>query len=459
MGKSRLAAPSWYAHSRTGVSARRQRHADLEDDVDLLALPAGQLRDPTSAERRAGGEPAEKCRDDGAGGSRGVADVEGEQAGPAHLIDQTRQPRAGIGQQEQPSHDRVSVNEPRDKLMAMNPAADVSPILATAFAFWGSKVLLTAVEFGVFTRLGSQRMTGAALGAELGLHPRGVSDFFDALVAMGFLERDGNGPSASYFNTPSGLLFLDRNSPRYVGGILEMLNARLFKYWHDLPEALRTGLPQNEVKHGQKGIFEALYAELPKLEQFMGAMTGLSRINFEAFAEKFDFSPYRTLCDIGGATGLLSIEVARRHPHMTCTSFDLPPVGPIAQKAIAAAGLESRVKTAAGDFFKDPLPRADLITMGMILHDWNLEKKMHLIRAAYDALPANGALVAIEAIIDDERRKNTFGLLMSLNMLIEFGDAIDYSAADFQGWCREVGFTRFDVIHLAGPSSAVIAYK
>ncbi len=336
---------------------------------------------------------------------------------------------------------------------------DPGPILQTAFAFWSSKVLLTAVEFGVFTKLGDRRITGAELGAELGMHARGISDFFDALVAMQFLGRDGDGQSAKYHNTPAGALYLDSNSPRYVGGILVMLNARLFKFWNDLPEALRTGKPQNEAKHGQKGMFEELYEELPRLEQFMGAMTGLSRINFEAFADKFDFSNFKTLCDVGGATGLLCIEAAKKHPHLRCTSFDLPPVEPIAQKHIAAAGLSDRIGTASGDFFKDALPKADIITMGMILHDWNLEKKMHLIRSAYNALPPGGALVAIEALIDDARRENVFGLLMSLNMLIEFGDAFDYSGADFRGWCSEVGFRRFDVLHLAGASSAAIAYK
>jgi predicted O-methyltransferase YrrM len=342
-----------------------------------------------------------------------------------------------------------------------NPIQQLDPgnILRTAFAFWSSKVLLTAVDFGVFTKLGDRRISGAELGEELGLHPRGIADFFDSLVAMNFLNREGDGPSAKYFNTPESSLYLNQNSPRYVGGILVMLNARLFKYWNDLPEALRTGKPQNETKHGQKGIFEELYEELPKLEQFMGAMTGLSRINFEAFADKFDFSKFKTLCDIGGATGLLCIEAAKRHPHLHCVSFDLPPVEPIARKHIAAAGLSDRIRTASGDFFKDLLPKADLITMGMILHDWNLEKKMHLIRAAYDALPSGGALVAIEALIDDARRENLFGLLMSLNMLIEFGDAFDYSGADFRGWCEEAGFKGFEVLHLAGASSAAIAYK
>jgi len=341
----------------------------------------------------------------------------------------------------------------------MSRSAEISHILQTAFAFWSSKVLLTAVELDLFSKLGAGGLTADELGAALDIHPRSRADFFDALVSLKFLERDGDGAGATYRNTADGATFLDRASPRYVGGIFEMLNSRLFRFWHDLPEALRTGKPQNEIKHGQKGMFEELYSDLPKLEQFMGAMTGLSRINFEAFAEKFDFSKFETLCDVGGATGLLCIEVARRQPHIRCTSFDLPPVEPIARKAIAAAGLSDRIGTGSGDFFKDPLPKADLITMGMILHDWNLEKKMHLIRSAYDALPTGGALVAIEALIDDARRENTFGLLMSLNMLIEFGDAFDFSGADFRRWCSEAGFHRFEILPLAGASSAAVAYK
>ena len=344
-------------------------------------------------------------------------------------------------------------------LVGMGKSTDPSAILQTAFSFWSSKVLLTAVEFGVFTKLSEGGLTADALGEALEIHPRGRADFFDALVAMGFLAREGDGPQSRYANTPEASEYLDRASPRYIGGVLEMLNARLFKFWHDLPEGLRTGAPQNESKNNQAGIFEQLYADPESLEQFMGAMTGLSRLNFEAVAEKYDFSRYGTLCDVGGATGLLCVEVARRHPDIQCTSFDLPPVEPIAQKAIAAVGMGDRVQVKSGDFFQDPLPKADVITMGMILHDWSLEKKMHLIRAAYDALPEGGALIAIEALIDDARRQNAFGLLMSLNMLIEFGEAFDFSGADYRGWCEEVGFKRFEVVPLSATHSAAIAYK
>jgi hypothetical protein len=332
-------------------------------------------------------------------------------------------------------------------------------IVEVGYGFLRSKVLLAAIGMELFTVLSRKSMTGAELGKALGLHERAISDFLDALVALGFLERDGNGSDARYRNGDEAAVFLDKNDERYIGGIFEMFDARLYRFWADLEEGLRTGKPQNEVKHSGRTIFEELYSDPAKLEQFMSAMRGVSAPNFAAFAEKFDFGKYQTLCDVGGASGLLSICVARANPHMKCVSFDLPVVEPIAQRAIAEAGLADRIDTAAGDFFANPLPRADVITMGMILHDWNLEKKMHLIRAAYDALPKGGAFVVIESLIDDERRTNAHGLLMSLNMLIEFGDAFDYSGADFAGWCDEVGFERCDVMHLAGNSSAAIAYK
>jgi predicted O-methyltransferase YrrM len=332
-------------------------------------------------------------------------------------------------------------------------------ILEVGFGFWSSKVLLTAVELGVFTALGARSMTGEALGKALGLHPRGTYDFLDALVSLGFLERAGDGERGRYRNSPSAEHYLDRNKPTYIGGILEMLNARLYGYWNELGEALRTGRPQNEVKRTGRPLFEALYADPERLEQFMSAMHGISAANFTALAGKFDFSRYQTLCDVGGATGLLSIEVARRHPHMRCISFDLPRVEPIAQRWIANARMQHRVTTRSGDFLHDSLPRADVITMGMILHDWDLQTKKHLVRLAYEALPPGGAFIAIENLIDDARRENTFGLLMSLNMLIEFGDAFDFTGADFWSWCREAGFSRYEVIHLSGPCSAAIAYK
>jgi len=332
-------------------------------------------------------------------------------------------------------------------------------ILEIARGFMGAKVLLVAAKLHLFDELGGGPLTGDEIRERLGLHPRAIPDFPDALVALGVLDREGDGARARYANTPEGTRFLVRSSEDYVGGFLEMFNDRLFRFWSDLDEALRTGQPQNEVKHSGASMFAELYREPARLEQFIAAMSGLSRPNFQALAERFDFGPYRTLCDVGGASAELSCAVAARHPNLHCVSFDLPAVEPIARAAIARRGLADRVTAVAGDFFRDPLPRADVVTMGMILHDWNLEKKKVLIRAAYEALPAGGVFIAVEHLIDDGRRENVFGLLLSLNMLIEFGDAFDFTGADFRAWCSEAGFQRFAVLPLGGPASAAIAYK
>ena len=328
-------------------------------------------------------------------------------------------------------------------------------ILQTGLAFWPAKTLLSAIELGVFTELAGGAETLEGLRTRLGLHPRAARDFFDTLVALGFLSRhDGR-----YANTAETDLFLDRRKPSYVGGILEMANARLYRFWGELTEALKTGQPQNEVKHTGKPMFDELYSDPARLEQFMGAMQGISLGNCHALAEKFDFSRYESLCDVGGATGQLCRVVATRHPHLRCTSYDLPVVAPIAERAIASAGLSDRVTTASGDFFADPLPPADVITMGLILHDWNLERKMHLIRAAYDALPEGGAFIVIENLIDDERRHHAFGLLMSLNMLIETEQGFDYAAADCRRWMTDAGFSTTHAEHLVEPDSMVIGVK
>jgi len=334
-----------------------------------------------------------------------------------------------------------------------------SRIMETATAFFASKALLSAVKLGVFTALSGKSLSGNEVQAALNLHDRGVYDFLDALVALGFLNREGLLETARYTNAPETELFLDRNKPSYIGGFVEMANDRLYPFWGSLEEALLTGQPQNEIKHSGRSVFEELYAKPERLKQFIDAMSGISIGNFMALSRKFDFSPYSTLCDIGGAAGVLSVEVARQNPNMSCTSADLPAVEPIAKEYIAAKGMNGRISTVNIDFFKDEFPKADVITMGMILHDWDLANKKMLIRKAYNALPEGGAFIAIEALIDDDRRKNAFGLLMSLNMLIEFGVAFDFTGADFEKWTREAGFRRVEVIPLAGPHSAAVAYK
>jgi hypothetical protein len=328
-------------------------------------------------------------------------------------------------------------------------------IMQLGLGFFGSKTLLSAIELGLFTALAKEPLSAAELTARLKLHSRSARDFFDALVALGMLDREGD----LYRNTAATDMFLDSSKLSYLGGLLEMANERLYPFWGSLTEGLRTGLPQNEMKTGGAGLFEAIYGDPQRLRLFLGAMTGLSMGASQAIAQKFPWKNYQTVVDVGGAQGGLLVQLCLAHSHLSGTNFDLAVVGPVFEEYAAANGLKERLRFQTGDFFNEPLPSADVITMGHILHDWNLDEKRMLLGKAYQALPEGGALIVFEALIDDERRQNAFGLLMSLNMLIETPGGFDYTGKDCSAWMREAGFRETRVEHLMGPDSMVVGIK
>jgi O-methyltransferase/methyltransferase family protein len=328
-------------------------------------------------------------------------------------------------------------------------------ILQTGLAFWPAKVLLSAIEIGVFTELARGPEHFDSISGRLGLHMRSARDFLDTLHALGFLERHGE----TYANTPETDRFLDRRKPGYIGGLLEMANQRLYPFWGHLTEALRTGEPQNELRSGGPGLFETLYADPARLKGFLAAMTGISHGANMTIARAFPWRGYRTFVDVGTAQGDLAAQIALAHPHLRGTGFDLPEVAPIFEEYVAAAGVAERLGFVPGDFFREELPKGDVVLMGHVLHDWDLPTKKMLIRKAFDAVPAGGALVVYEAIIDDDRSKNAFGLMMSLNMLIETPAGFDYTGADCSAWMKEAGFSATRVEPLVGPDSMVIGIK
>ena len=336
-------------------------------------------------------------------------------------------------------------------------------IMQIGMGFWASKTLLAAVHFNLFTHLAGKKLSGKEIKQKLDLQTteRHVYDFLDALVSLGFLQREGLMDNAVYSNSADTDLFLDTNKPSYIGGILQMGNNRLYRFWGDLEEGLLSGQPQNETKGSLVGDsgFESIYESPAKMKEFIDAMSGIQMGNFMTLVHEFNFSNYRTLCDVGGADGWLSIQVALNHPGIQCTTTDLKQVEPLANGKISQFNLNDRIKFQAIDFLKDPIPEAEVITMGNILHGMNEEAKKEMIKRIYNALPADGVFIAIENIIDNERRKNTFGLLMSLNMLIENGDAFDYTMSDFENWTTQAGFKRTELLPLTGPASAAIAYK
>jgi hypothetical protein len=340
--------------------------------------------------------------------------------------------------------------------MSTNPPSP-ERIMQIGLGFWASKTLLSAVEMGVFTELAKKPEDMETLRGRLGLHPRSARDFLDTLAALGFLRRE----DGKYANTPDTDLYLDKHKPNYIGGILEMANQRLYGHWSHLTEALRTGKQQNEARDGSDAAspFEALYADPARLKGFLAAMTGISRGANIAIAQKVPWSQYRTFADVGTAQGDLAVQVALANPHLRGVGFDLAEVGPVFEEYVEQHGLSERLSFRPGSFFEDPLPRADVITMGHILHDWNLDEKKMLLRKAYEAISSGGAVVAYDSVIDDDRSQNAFGLMMSLNMLIETPGGFDYTGADCMTWMKEVGFRETRMEHLSGPDSMVVGIK
>jgi len=334
------------------------------------------------------------------------------------------------------------------------PALSPARLLQLGLGFWGPRTLLSAVELGVFSILAKGALAESQLREKLRIHQRSARDFFDALVGLGILQRK----AGRYSNAPDVDAFLDRAKPAYAGGILEMAAARLYPFWNSLTEALRTGAPQNEAKTGSDA-FATLYADPERLRSFLTSMTGLSMSAARAIAAKFPWRKYHTFIDVGGAQGCVPVQLVLAHKHLSGGEFDLPQVGPIFTEYVRSFGLDARLKFYPGDFFRDPLPQADVLIMGHVLHNWNLQEKHLLLQKAYAALPKRGALIVYEAMIDDARRQNVAGLLMSLNMLIETAGGFDYTPADCRGWMKATGFRHTTLVPLTAMESMLIATK
>jgi hypothetical protein len=353
--------------------------------------------------------------------------------------------------------DRDSTNEHGpDAASHANDIADVSPdrIMQLGLGFWASKTLLSAVELDLFSELAAAPLDGETLRQQLGLDRRGARDFFDALVALGLLERR----YGIYRNTPDTELYLDRNKPSYVGGMLRWANGPSYGAWASLTEALRTGRPQNGIADGED-LFDTVYSDRDSAARFAQAMTGLSLPIASTLAQRFPWGNYRTFIDIGAAEGAVAVAIARAHLHLAGGGFDLPQVRPAFEAYVRRHGLAHRLDFHPGDFLTQPLPSADVLIMGHILHDWDLAVKRELLAKAHAALPKGGVLIVYDQIIDDERRDNVAGLLMSLSMLVNTRGGFAYTGADCIDWMRAAGFDAVRREHLCGPHSMVTGCK
>ncbi|MBT8221298.1 MAG: methyltransferase domain-containing protein [Bacteroidia bacterium] len=332
-------------------------------------------------------------------------------------------------------------------------------IIETGMNFWSAKTLLAAVRLELFTHLAKEPLTTHEICNTLGLHKRSIHDFLDVLVTQGFLTRQGIKDTAVYANTEVANTYLNSNKPTYMGGILEWANDRLYERWHHLEDALRTGKPQNLAGKVSDSLFETIYQDKSLTQAFVNAMSSMQMANFLTLAKEFDFAQYKSCCDIGGCKGDLAIQIAKNHSNVHCTTVDLPQVESFATANVSQERLEDRVNVVSCNFFKDQWPTCDVITMSNVLCCWGVNEKMTLIKKAYESLPKGGALVVIENVIDDERRTDTFSLLMSLNMLVETTEGFNFTKAEFESWTESCGFRDVHTLPLNGATTALIAVK
>ncbi|WP_254279621.1 acetylserotonin O-methyltransferase [Haloarcula marina] len=335
------------------------------------------------------------------------------------------------------------------------PAPD--HIMELGLGFQASKTTLAAVTLGVFDSLADGPKTRRELERELGLHPRGARDFLDALVALDLLERE----DGRYRNTAAADAYLVPGTPSYLGGFLQMANDRLYPFWDDLEAALQTGETQNELEDPDTHPFEGVvYHDDAILEQFVGAMTGLSLGVAEALAHEFPWDDHETVVDLGASEGVVPKAIAEANDHIEAIGVDLPRVEPHFRSFTSDSPAADRLTFETGDFFGDePLPPADVYVLGHILHDWGVEDRREILAKVADAVRPGGAVIVYGTMIDEERRENATGLLMSLNMLIETPDGFDYTPSQCLGWLHDAGFEGGEARELPGPETMVVARR
>lgn len=332
-------------------------------------------------------------------------------------------------------------------------------VMQIGLGFWAAKTLLAGVKLGVFDEIDrAGPRSREELEEALGLHPRASRDFLDALVALELLDRE----DGRYVNTAEAGAFLVGGRPSSVAGFLEMANDRLYPFWGELERALQTGRPTNElVDHDELAHpFEALYQDDELLEQFVGAMTGLSIGVAEVLAHELDWEQHDSVVDLGTSEGIVPMRIAEENDHIHAIGLDLPRVEPHFERVAGASPAAGRLEFRSGDFLSDePLPAADVFILGHILHDWGLDERRRILAKVADAVNEGGSVVVYGTMIDEERREAAMPLMMSLNMLIETRDGSDHTPGQCLGWLHEAGFEGGGVRPLPGPETVVVAHR
>ena len=332
---------------------------------------------------------------------------------------------------------------------------DPAPIVDLIDAFRRSKIMFTAVSLGIFDRLADGPVDVQNLAQATGANAGALERLLDACAGLDLLRKE----AGRYSNQPAADAYLRRASPTTFVGYVMYSHRALYPLWGNLEGAVREGTHRWEQTFGAKGpIFDHFFQSEEAKRDFLEGMNGFGLLSSPRVVEAFDLGKFNRLADLGGATGHLTIAACRRYQNLRAAVFDLPAVVEVTREYVQRAGLMDRIDLIAGDFFKDPLPEADLFSLGRIVHDWSEEKIRKLLKKIYDRLPRGGALLIAERLLNEDKTGPIGALTQSLSMLV-CTEGKERTLAEYAALLHEAGFSGVQGHKTGAPLDAVLATK
>ena len=330
-----------------------------------------------------------------------------------------------------------------------------SNVLELLAAFRKSKTMFAAVELGIFDLLKTESLSSSDVATKLSLDISSTERLLNALVGLQLLEN----VDSRYINSEEATTYLTSDSPHRFTGYIRYSNQVAWKIWGDLEGAIREGTHRWKSVFGWDGpIFSSFFKTDESLREFLMGMHGFGVLSSPVVVNSFDLSRFNKMVDLGAATGHLVVAACQRYKNLTGVAFDLPEATPLAKELISQTDVADRVTVQSGDFFKDPLPPADLYALGRILHDWSQDKIEVLLAKIVSALPPGGGLLIAEKLLLPDGTGPSWAQMQDLNMLV-CTEGRERTLAGYESLLLKAGFKEVVGVRTQVPIDAILATK
>jgi hypothetical protein len=321
-------------------------------------------------------------------------------------------------------------------------AVDPEALFRVASGFMASKHLFAAAEVGLFAGLADGPATLDELAEGIGLSRRATRISADAMVALGFVERDGD----RYENGPVAAAYVADRGPVDLRPFLRFWDRLSYVNWEQLAGALRTGAaPKTEMTPEEGEIFAA-------------GVEAVTAGSAHGLAATYDFARHRRLLDVGGGTGSFLVAAMQSHPHLTGTLVEVEPVLSVARQRVAAGPAADRIEVVGADALVDPLPEGhDAVLVANVAHLLSPDANRELLRRLRAVSEPGTRLLLVDFWTDATHADPPFAALMAGEFALFSDDGDVYSEDEVGDWLRATGWTPEPRSVLAGPQSLIPA--